>query len=125
MRLAVDDGRGHAVCLDLPPNQGNDLGPTALELCVMSHVGCYATIFLLTARKSRISVKDLEIKTKSIKSEEAGTITEEAFNIAVKTDAPRDRIQRIHKLTLLGCPVGILFEKAGVKTTYNLRTEKG
>jgi putative redox protein len=124
-RIDVDDGRSHAVCLDLSrDDDGTDMGPSALELCLMSHAGCYATIFVLTAKKMRFSLKDLEVKVEAIKSEEAGTVTEEKFEIIVGIDAPEDRIQRIHKLTLLSCPVGRLFEKAGVKISYNMRTEK-
>jgi putative redox protein len=124
-RIDVDDGRSHAVCLDLSrDDDGTDMGPSALELCVMSHVGCYATIFALTAKKMRFSLKDLEVKVEAVKSEEAGTVTEEKFEIIVNIDAPEDRVQRIHKLTLQDCPVGKIFEKAGVKISYDLRAEK-
>jgi len=124
LRIAVDNGRTHSVCLDLPPELGTDKGPTALELGVMSYTGCLATIFALTAKKMRVILKDLEVRMEAVKSEEEGTITEASFNIVVKADVPEDRIQRILKLTLENCPVGKLFEKAGVKTKYNLRTEK-
>jgi uncharacterized OsmC-like protein len=121
-RITVDDGRAHSVCLDLPPELGTDMGPTALELGVMSYAGCFATIFALTARKMRILLKDLEVKLEAIKSEEAGTITQANFDIAVNADAPEDRIQRIFKLTVENCPVGKLFEKGGVQTNYKMRT---
>jgi len=123
-RIDVDNGRAHSVCLDLPPKLGTGMGPTALELCVMSYAGCFATIFALTAKKMRVALKDLEVNLEAVKSEEAGTIAEANFEILVKTEAPEDRIQRIFKLTLENCPVGKLFEKAGVKTNYNMRTEK-
>ena len=120
LKIAVDDGRAHSVCLDLPPELGTDMGPTALELGVMSFAGCFATIFALTAKKMRVPLKDLEVKMEAVKSDEAGTITEANLTITVKAEAPEDRIQRIHKLTIENCPVGVLFEKAGVETNYNL-----
>lgn len=123
-RITVDDGRAHSVCLDLPPELGTDMGPTALELGVMSYAGCLATIFILTAKKMRVSLKDLEVKMDAVKSEEKGTITEASFDILVKADAAEDRIQRIFKLTLENCPVGKLFEKAGVKTSYSIKIEQ-
>jgi putative redox protein len=123
-RIDVDDGRRHAVCLDLPPSDGTDMGPTALELALMSYVGCYSTIFALTAKKMRITLEDLEVKSEAMKSDEAGTITEVRTHIMVATDAPEDRIKRAHELTLKSCPVGILFEKASVKMEYRLRVEK-
>jgi uncharacterized OsmC-like protein len=124
-RIDVDDGRAHAMCLDLQLDQGTDLGPSALELALMSYAGCYATIFVLTAQKMRILIKDLEVAMESIETEEAGTITEVKFDIAVKAETREDRIQRIHELTVKDCPVGKIFEKAGVRTTYNVRFEKG
>ena len=95
LRIAVDNGRAHSVCLDLPPELGTDMGPTALELGVMSYAGCFATIFALTAKKMRIPLKDLEVKLEAVKSDEAGTITEANFDILVKVDAPEDRIRQI------------------------------
>lgn len=124
-RIDVDDGRSHAVCLDLEQEDGGtDLGPSALELALMSFAGCYATIFMLTARKMRTAVKDLEIKAQAIKSEEAGTITEAELDITVDLDIPEDRLHRLHELTVKGCPVGKIFEKAGVRTKYNVKIEK-
>lgn len=124
LRIAVDNGRAHSVCLDLPPELGTDMGPTALELGVMSYAGCFATIFALMAKKMRILLKDLEVKLEALKTEEAGTVTEASFDITVKTDASEETIKRIFKLTVENCPVGKLFEKAGVKVSYNMKLEK-
>lgn len=123
-RIDVDDQRAHAVQLDLEPPDGTDMGPSALDLCLMSFVGCYATIFLLTAQKMRFTVKNLEVKVDAVKSEQVGTITQATVDILVETDMPKDRIQRAHDLTLKGCPVGRLFERAGVQIEYDLRTGK-
>ncbi len=60
----------------------------------------------------------------AVKSQETGTIAQETFDILLKLDAPEDRVQRLHELTLKNCPVGILFEKAGVELKYNLKTQK-
>ncbi len=118
--IYVDDGRSHAICLDQPPEDGDDMGPTALALSVMSFAGCYASIFALTARKMRIHVEDLDVKIEAVKSEELGTITSANLDITVKSEAPNDRIERLHQLTLRNCPVGKIFENAGVKTEYRL-----
>lgn len=124
-RIDVDDGRSHALCLDLPrDDDGTDMGPSALELCLMSHAGCYVTIFVLTANKMRFTLKDLEVKVEAVKSAAVGTITEEKFYITVRAAIPEDRVQRIHEVTLRNCPVGKLFEKAGVKIAYKLKTTK-
>jgi len=120
LRIYVDDGRSHSVCLDQPPDDGDDMGPTALALSVMAFAGCYASIFALTARKMRIKIDDLDIKIEAVKSEAIGTITSASLDITVKTQASDDRMERLHQLTLRNCPVGKLFEKAGVKTEYHI-----
>ncbi|MCW4044538.1 MAG: OsmC family protein [Candidatus Bathyarchaeota archaeon] len=123
-QLALDNGRSHSVISDQPSDTGTNIGATPLELCVMSHAGCYAVICLLTAKKMRVNLKDLTVKVSAVKTDEAGTITEETFDIAIKTDAPEDRIQRLHEVTLKNCPVGLLFEKASVKTSYKINITK-
>ena len=90
--IVLDNGRSHSSIADQPTETSPGIGPTPLELCVMSHAGCYAT--------------------------------EESFDVVFKVDAPADRVKRLHELTLKNCPVGILFEKAGVKINYSLKTVK-
>lgn len=123
-RIDADDQRTHAVCLDQPAPDGTDMGPSALDLCLMSFAGCYATIFVLTAKKMRFSLKNMEVTVDAVKSEAAGTITEANVDVLVETDMPKDRLRRAHELTVRTCPVGKLFEKAGVKMRYNLRNAK-
>ena len=120
-QIALYDGASHRVVVDLPPELGTGLGPTALELCVMSHAGCYATICVYTAKKMRIKLKELKVKVEALKTDEAGTITEENFEIQIKADAPADRIQRLHELTVKNCPVDILLKKARVKINYKVK----
>jgi putative redox protein len=122
--IALDNGRSHSLIVDQPTETSPGLGPTPLELCVMSHIGCYATICALTAQKMRLNLKGCVVEIEALKSQETGTIAEENFHIVFDVDAPEDRIQRLHELTLKNCPVGILFEKAGVKINYSLRTVK-
>ena len=119
-QIMLDDNEAHSYVVDLAPDLGTGLGASALELCVMTHAGCYATIFALTAKKMRLELKGLKVKVEAIKSEETGTISEETFEIQIRMDASQDRIDRLHKLTLETCPVGILFEKVGVKINYKI-----
>ena len=122
--VALDDSRGHCLVADQPTDTFEGLGPTPLELCVMSHAGCYATIAALVAKRMRLQLKGCEVKVEATKSGDDGTIVEETFDIAFKINATDDRVQRLHELSLEICPVGILFEKAGVKITYNIKTQK-
>ena len=123
-RITVDDGRAHSVCLDLPPEIGADMGPTALELGVMSFSGCVATIFTLMAKKMRVSISDLNVEVRAEKPEGARTVTKADFEIIVKTGETEEKINRVWKKTRENCPVGILFEQAGVQVDYKLRIVK-
>jgi uncharacterized OsmC-like protein len=122
--IALDDGRGHCTVADQPTETFQGLGATPLELCVMSHAGCYVAIATLVAKRMRLELKGCEVKVEAVKDENIGTIAEETFEILFKLDAPEDRAERLHKLTLENCPVGFLFEKAGVKINYNIKTVK-
>ena len=119
-QILLDDNETHSYVVDLAPDLGKGLGPSSLELCVMSHAGCYVTILALTAKKMRLVLNGVRVKVEAVKSDETGTVSEEAFDVNIKTDAPHDRVEKLHKLTLENCPVGILFEKAGVKINYKL-----
>ena len=120
-RIAVDDGRAHSVCLDLPPDLGKDMGPTALELGVMSFSGCVATIFTLMAKKMRVPLSDLDVMVKAEKPEDARTVTKADVEIIVKTGESKEKINRVWEKTRENCPVGILFEQAGVQVNYKLQ----
>jgi putative redox protein len=122
--LILDNGKSHCAVADQPTGTSTGLGPTPFELCLMSHAGCYATICVMTADKMRLPLKGCDVKIDAVKSPETGTVSEETFDITLKLDAPQDRVQRLHEVTLKTCPVGILFEKADVKITYNLKTVK-
>jgi uncharacterized OsmC-like protein len=123
-QMVLDNGRSHCIIADQPANSGTDVGPTPLELCVMSHAGCYVATCAIIAKKMRIPLKGLEVKVEAIETEEVNTITEEAFDITLKAEAPMDRIQRLHELTLKDCSVGKIFEQAGVKLSYNVKASK-
>ena len=123
-QILLDDGEAHGTIVDLAPDLGTGLGPSSLELCVMSHAGCYVTILALVAKKMHLVLKGANVKVEAVKSDETGTVSEETFDISIKTDATQDRVERLHKLTIETCPVGILFERAGVKISYKLNVTK-
>jgi uncharacterized OsmC-like protein len=119
-RIAVDDGRTHSTCVDLPPDLGTDRGPTALELGVMSFAGCVATIFVLMIKKMRLKMDFLEVDMKAEKPEGASTVTKADYTLNVRSQEKEERIKRAFDLMRKNCPVGLLFEKAGVEVTYQL-----
>ncbi len=123
-KISLDNSRAHAIIVDQPTATSPGLGPTPLELCVMSHAGCYVTIARLVAGKMRLQLKGLAVTLDAVKNQEVGTIVEEIFNISYTTDASEEQVRRVHEHTLKNCPVRVLFEKAGVNITYSIKVQK-
>lgn len=118
---AVDNGRGHTVTVDLPPNQGGaDTGATALELSVMALSGCVGTVFAVVAKNSSFTYDALRVEVTADKGEK--TIEKADIKIYVRT-ADQAKAARVLEKTLSICPVGILFELAEVKMKSELICE--
>ena len=111
----VDNGRHHGLVLDLPGAKGgNDLGPTALELAAMALSGCISTIWAVVAKNSGVSYQRLTVELEADKPDDEPTITATRAVVTVESSEPRERLQRILDKTLDACPVGKLYEKAGI-----------
>jgi len=114
----VDNDRGHTVTIDLPPGQGGtDTGATALELSVMALSGCVETIFAMVANNSELSFDALRVDVTADKGDK--TIENADVKVYVKT-ADEKKAERVLNKTLSICPVGVLFEQAGVKMSSEL-----
>lgn len=111
----LDDGRGHVITVDLPlSSAGSDAGPTALELGLMSLAGCINTIFLEVAAKRKLKFQTLSISLRGERSSRAATIERVLGTLEVQTSAPRNDVETVLRLTLRTCPIGVLFDRAGV-----------
>ncbi len=112
-QATVDDGRGHSVVIDLPEKAGGmDGGPTALSLSVMALSGCMLTLFAFVAKKARFAYTHITVDVDARKGEE--TIEAVRVVVCVWTDASLEKVQDIFAKAMKICPVGILYEKAGV-----------
>jgi len=121
-RSVVDNCRGHSVVVDLPPeNNGEDTGATALELAVMGLAGCVTTIFKMVAEKRKLEYSDLVVEIDAEKG--AKTIEKCKGTMTIWTKADKSEVEKTLKLTLEICPVGLLFEKAGIKTEWEIKIE--
>ena len=119
VKSVVDNGRTHSIVVDLPASLGGtDQGPTALELAVMALAGCISTIFAIVARKMRIEFEGMETLLEAEKGE--ATIEKVKVVLKVRTKEAKERVERAFKRTMEICPVGILFEKAGVQVEKSL-----
>jgi putative redox protein len=118
-RSVVDNGRGHSVIVDLPPDQnGMNTGATALELVAMSLAGCVTTIFKVVAVKRKFEFKALKVELEADKPKEADTITKVTGNVEIVTDADEAEARTVFNLTMGSCPVGVLFVRAGLKPDW-------
>jgi len=119
----IDNGRGHKIISDVPEsNGGHDLGPTSLELTSMGLGGCITSIFTMLAKKMRLTIKNIEAELEIEKLKTSPTITSVFILVKVKSDEPLELIEKCLNLTMKTCPVGILFEDAGIPIEYDLIT---
>ena len=115
LQSVIDNGRGHQVVIDMPEaKNGDNQGATAVELTAMSLAGCIVTIFAIMAAKMRIEFTQLEIELDSAKTDNDATITKNDYVLKIKTDESIEKIEKCLKHTIDTCPVGVLFEKAGI-----------
>jgi len=117
----VDNDRHHGVVLDLPGAKGgDDLGPTALELVVMALSGCISTIWAVVATNSKVSYDRLHVVVEADKPDDQPTVTAVRCVVTVDSKEPREKLQRTLDKTMSTCPVGKLYEKAGIPMEIRL-----
>lgn len=118
----VDNGRNHSMVIDLPEAKGgNNSGPTALEMCVMSFSGCVGTIFAMVAQKMRLTFEKMEVEVNAEQKNNASTVTDIHFILSIQTNEEKDKIQKCLEHTISTCPVGVLFKQAGVSITNEIK----
>jgi len=123
-RSIIDNDRGHSIIVDLPKERGGtNTGATALELAIMALAGCITTVYSLIAKKMRAEIEDLNVIVKAERPDGEATITKVEIEVKVKSRAPREMLSKMLNLTLKNCPVGALFEKAGVKIEAIMKVE--
>ena len=117
----VDNGRDHSLIIDLPESKGGENnGPTALELCVMSFSGCVGTIFASMSKKMRISFEKYQIEVFAEQESGAPTITDVHCTLFITTKESKNKIEECLEKAIRNCPVGKLFHQAGVEMTHEI-----
>jgi putative redox protein len=114
-RTELTDDRGHRVTVDLPlDEEGSDSGTSALELSVLALAGCIVTIFLMIARRRRVPIEALSVDLEGHRPDGARTIERVDGHVTIETTAVPNEVDTVLRLTLRTCPVGVLFEQAGI-----------
>jgi len=111
----LEDGRGHAVTIDQPVEDGgNDRGTSAHELLLLSLTGCISTIFHIIAAKRGLEFEGLKISLRAEKIRGVPTIQRVHGTVEVRTNAPPDEVATVLRLSVKTCPVGALFDRAHI-----------
>jgi len=110
LRSLVDNSRTHTIVCDVPTSKGgNDKGPTALELALMSLSDCAVTIFALIAKQSKIDVKKIEVETEAEKLPGDPIIKGVKMKVKVAAKARKQLIDAVWRRTEASCPVVKIF----------------
>jgi putative redox protein len=111
----LEDDHAHSVTVDLPIDEGGrSAGPSALDLSLLSLAGCVSTIFALVAHKRRLEYQGLSVALEAERPEHAPTITKVHGTVRIRTRAPPSEVDTALRLTVKTCPVGVIFERAGI-----------
>jgi len=112
----VDNGGHHGLVLDLPGAKGGqDVAPTALELAVMSLSGCISTIWAVVAKNSGVSYRKFTVEVDADKPDTESTITAARAVAHIESNESLETLERTLDKVMRTCPVGQLYEKAGIK----------
>ncbi len=112
----VDNGGHHGLVLDLPGAKGGqDVAPTALELAVMSLSGCISTIWAVVAKNSGVSYRKFTVEVDADKPDTESTITAARAVVHIESNESLETLERTLDKVMRTCPVGQLYEKAGIK----------
>ncbi|MHA1124258.1 MAG: OsmC family protein [Candidatus Heimdallarchaeota archaeon] len=114
-KFSVTNGRNATYTLDVPEIYGgDDTGPTALELSLMGLVGCLGTSYKMVADKMHLTVNDIEVKAKAEKTMQDKTITAIHIAVIIKSEDPKDKLEKCLQMAEENCPVDLIFHQTTI-----------
>ncbi|MGD9130189.1 MAG: OsmC family protein [Candidatus Bathyarchaeota archaeon] len=106
-----DNTRGHSVVLDLGAAKGGDnTGPSALELAIMSLADCAVTIFADVCKKSNIEISKMEVAAEADKPADSPKLNGVNLKIKVTSKAREQKLNAVWRRTEANCPVVSIFK---------------
>jgi uncharacterized OsmC-like protein len=107
----ADNTRGHSVVLDLGAAKGGDnTGPSALELAIMSLADCAVTIFADVAKKSNIEVSAMEVIAEADKPADSPKLNGVTIKVKVISKEREQKLNAVWRRTEANCPVVSIFQ---------------
>ena len=111
--------------MDLAAEKGGDnTAPSAVELAVMALAGCVTTIFSGVAPRRHLPFTKMEVTLDADYPAGAPTVLGVRGTADIWSDQSESDVKNSFDITLRECPVGILFENAGVKPIWTVNVHK-
>ena len=107
----ADNTRGHSVVLDLGAAKGGDnTGPSALELAIMSLADCAVTIFADVAKKSNIEISAIDVVAEADKPADSPKLNGVNIKVTVTSKEREQKLNAVWRRTEANCPVVSIFQ---------------
>ena len=122
VRSIGDNSRAHTIVCDLPVSSGGtDMGPTALEIALVSLADCAVTIYADVAKRSKVELTSLEAVVEAEKLEGSPKIANVKLKIKAIGNDREKKLQAIWRRTEANCPVIRIFrEPVPIETELEL-----
>jgi uncharacterized OsmC-like protein len=107
----ADNNRGHSLVLDLGTAKGGDnTGPSALELAIMSLADCAVTIFADVCKQSNVEISKMEVVAEADKPADSPRLTGVDLKITVTSKTRKQKLDAVWRRTEANCPVVSIFQ---------------
>jgi uncharacterized OsmC-like protein len=125
VRTIADNSRGHSVVLDLGTAKGgDDTGPSALEMAIMSLADCAVTIFADVCKKSNVELSKMEVVAEADKPADSPKLNSVNLKVKVTAKAREQKLNAVWRRTEANCPVVSIFkDNIPIKVEFETTTE--
>ena len=112
VRSVAENSRGHKVVMDLGTAGGGDnKGPSALEVAIMSLADCAVTIFADVCKKSNIELSKMEVVAEAEKPADSPVISGVNMKVKIAAKDRKQKIDAVWRRTEANCPVVFIFKE--------------
>ena len=121
VQTIADNTRGHSIVLDMGTAKGgNNTGPSALELAIMSLADCAVTIFADVCKQSNVEISKMEVVAEADKPADSPKLTGVNLKVTVASKARKQKLDAVWRRTEANCPVLFIFQE---KIPVNIEVE--
>ena len=125
VQTITDNTRGHSIVLDLGTAKGGDnTGPSALELAIMSLADCAVTIFADVCKQSNVEISKMAVVAEADKPADSPKLTGVNLKITVTSKTRKQKLDAVWRRTEANCPVVSIFQdNIPIKIEFETTTE--